>query len=65
MADNVPLGAFCILRRAYETDVSPILALARMEAGGATDPVAAYRETGWRAAKAGERRPSNAGGGIV
>jgi L-rhamnose isomerase/sugar isomerase len=54
-----------VLRRAYETDVAPILAVARMAAGGAADPVAAYRESGWRGRKAAERRPAKAGSGIV
>jgi L-rhamnose isomerase / sugar isomerase len=62
---NDVMMAFQTLRRAYNTDVGPILAMARREAAGAIDPLAAYRETGWRAAKARERRATAAGAGIV
>jgi L-rhamnose isomerase/sugar isomerase len=58
--------AFITLRRAYDTDVGPILAMARYEAGGAIDPIAAYRQSGWRARKAQERKPIPVGqAGIV
>jgi len=58
--------AFNTLRRAYDTDVAPILAMARYEAGGAIDPIAAYRMSGWRARKAQERKPVPVGqAGIV
>ena len=58
--------AFNTVRRAYDTDVAPILAMARYEAGGAIDPIAAYRESGWRARKAQERKPVAVGqAGIV
>jgi L-rhamnose isomerase / sugar isomerase len=62
---NDAMEAFRTLRRAYETDVSPVLALARIEAGGAADPIAAFRESGWRARMAKERRPPKTGSGIV
>ncbi len=62
---NDVMMAFQTLRRAYNVDVAPILAVARREAGGAIDPLAAYRETGWRARMARERRPTAAGAGIV
>ncbi|WP_299652552.1 L-rhamnose catabolism isomerase [uncultured Jannaschia sp.] len=54
------------LKRAFRTDVSPILAMARLEAGAAIDPIAAYRRSGYRA-RVAETRPvaSGAGGGIV
>ena len=54
------------LKRAFTTDVSPILAEARMRQGGALDPIGVYRESGYRLAKAKER-PAVAGGsgGIV
>ncbi|WP_299815575.1 L-rhamnose catabolism isomerase [uncultured Jannaschia sp.] len=54
------------LKRAFRTDVSPILAMARLEAGAAIDPLAAYRRSGYRA-RVAEIRPSasGAGGGIV
>ncbi len=60
------LLALQTLKQAYVTDVSPILAMARVRAGGAVDPVAAYRSSGYRAAKADER-PAVArfGAGIV
>ena len=53
------------LRRAYETDVTPILAMARLKAGGAIDPISAYRASGWRAAKARERALARPGNNIV
>jgi len=62
---NDVMMAFQTLRLAYNTDVAPILAMARRDAGGAVAPIAAYRETGWRARKARERRPTAAGAGIV
>ena len=62
---NDAMMAFQALRRAYRTDVSSILAMARAEAGGAIDTIAAYRESGWRATKARERRASGLGAGIV
>jgi L-rhamnose isomerase/sugar isomerase len=43
------------LKRAFRTDVEPILATARLRAGGAIDPVAAFRASGYRASKAAER----------
>ena len=62
---NDVMMAFQALRRAYNTDVGPILAMARRETGGAVDPIAVYREAGWRARKAQERRPTAAHAGIV
>ncbi len=61
-----PLRALATLKQAYTTDVSPILAMARARAGGAIDPIAAYRASGYRARKA-EERPSTLGvaAGIV
>ncbi len=54
------------LKRAYRTDVEPILAEARRRAGGAIDPIAAYRASGYRQ-KVGKIRPASTGGsgGIV
>ena len=63
--DNDTMMAFQTLRRAYRTDVTPILAMARWEAGGAIDALAAYRATGWRARKAQERKKVSFGAGIV
>ena len=62
---NDTMMAFQALRRAYRTDVAPILAMARVEAGGATDPIAAFRASGWRPQKAQERRAAKLGAGIV
>ncbi|RAZ87470.1 L-rhamnose catabolism isomerase [Mesorhizobium hawassense] len=59
---NDALMATQTLKAAYRTDVEPILAMARLRAGGAIDPVAAYREAGYRAKVAAER-PAVAGGG--
>ncbi len=63
--DNDAMMAFQALRTAYRTDVSPIVAMARLEAGGAIDVLAAYRDSGWRERKAQERRPVGLGAGIV
>lgn len=54
-AENDVLGAHRILKAAYLTDVSPILAEARMRQGGALDPIATYRASGYRAQVARER----------
>ncbi|TYC65166.1 L-rhamnose catabolism isomerase [Stappia sp. BW2] len=63
---NDALMATTTLKTAFRTDVEPILAMARLENGGAIDPVAAYRAAGYRQ-KVAEVRPevSGAGGGIV
>jgi L-rhamnose isomerase/sugar isomerase len=63
---NDPLMALQTLKQAFTTDVSPILATARARAGGAIDPVGAYRSSGYRAEKRAER-PASArlGAGIV
>lgn len=52
---NDALGAHLELKRAFTTDVSPLLAVARMRAGGAIAPIAAYRASSYRARKARER----------
>jgi L-rhamnose isomerase / sugar isomerase len=62
---NDTMMAFQALRRAYNVDVSPILAMARAEAGGAIDVLAAYRASGYRARKAQERKAVGLGAGIV
>jgi len=60
------LRALVILKEAFTTDVSPIVAMARQQAGGAIDPITAYRASGYRQQKA-EERPAQAGvtAGIV
>ena len=49
------LLALSTLKQAFTTDVSPILAVARQRSGGAIDPIATYRASGYRRAKADER----------
>jgi L-rhamnose isomerase / sugar isomerase len=62
---NDTMMAFQALRRAYTIDVAPILAKARLEAGGAIDVLATYRASQWRERKAQERKPVGLGAGIV
>ena len=63
---NDVLMAAQTLKRAFTTDVAPILARARQKAGAAIDPVAAYRSSGYRAACAARRPPtSGSRSGIV
>ncbi|MCV2367240.1 L-rhamnose catabolism isomerase [Roseateles oligotrophus] len=57
---NDVLPAAQALKRAFRTDVSAILAMARARSGGAIDPVACYRTAGYRA-KAAVARPAKAG----
>jgi len=65
-AANDVLMSAQTLKRGFTTDVSPILAQARVSKGGAVDPVAAYRDSGYRA-RCAQSRPGkqNLGGGIV
>jgi L-rhamnose isomerase/sugar isomerase len=65
--DNDVLMAAQALKRAFTTDVQPILVKARLSNGAAIDPIAAYRSSGYRQACAA-KRPSKDGGsgsGIV
>ncbi|WP_062341813.1 L-rhamnose catabolism isomerase [Novosphingobium sp. CCH12-A3] len=62
---NDTMMAFQALRRAYNVDVAPILAKARMEAGGAIDVLEAYRLSQYRGRKAQERKAVGLGAGIV
>ncbi|KXF76339.1 sugar isomerase [Paramesorhizobium deserti] len=64
--ENDALMASETLKRAYRIDVEPILAEARRRAGGAIDPIAAYRASGYRQ-QVGKERPAVKGGsgGIV
>jgi L-rhamnose isomerase / sugar isomerase len=50
-----PLKALAVLKQAFTTDVAPILAMARDRNGGAIDPIAVYRASGYRQRKAEER----------
>lgn len=49
------ITALATLKEAFTTDVSPILAIARERNGGAIDPIAVYRASGYRIEKAKER----------
>jgi len=62
---NDVLMAFRTLRDAYCLDARPIVAMARYEAGGAIDPIAAFRESGWRVAKSSSRKATGRAAGIV
>lgn len=62
---NDAMMAFQALRAAYRVDVSPILAMVRMEKGGAIDPISIYRQSRWRERKAQERKAVGLGAGIV
>jgi L-rhamnose isomerase/sugar isomerase len=63
---NDALMASQTLKRAFTTDVQPILARARLQKGAAIDPVAAYRRSNYRLECANKRPAAqNFGGGIV
>lgn len=62
---NDAILAGAALKAAFRTDVSPILAEARLRAGAALDPVAAYRASGYRARVAAVRPAVGAGGGGI
>jgi L-rhamnose isomerase/sugar isomerase len=59
---NDPMLASETLKAGFRTDVEPILKKARLDDGGAIDPIAAYRASGYRA-KVAEKRPAVARGG--
>jgi len=64
--DNDALMALQALKRAFTTDVDPILGMARARAGGAIDPVATFRSSGYRSSKVKERpAETRATSGIV
>ncbi len=56
------LGAHRVLIEAYETDVRPLLAQVRAEAGLQPDPIAAFRASGYGEKAAHERGLAAAGG---
>jgi L-rhamnose isomerase/sugar isomerase len=62
---NDALMATLTLKRAFTTDVGPVLALARLRAGAAVDPIATYRAAGYRAKAAAARPAVQAGGGGI
>jgi L-rhamnose isomerase len=49
------------LKAAFNTDVEPILAMARYRAGGANDPVGVYRLSDYRHRMADAARPPRGG----
>ncbi len=53
---NDAVMALQTLKRAFTCDVSPVLAMARLRAGGAIDPVGTYRASRYRESRARERR---------
>ncbi len=64
--DNDALMASRLLKAAYETDVSPILAMARIRKNGAIDPLGCYRAGDYRKALTPKRPPvASSGSGIV
>ncbi|MCB8837193.1 L-rhamnose catabolism isomerase [Aurantimonas sp. VKM B-3413] len=64
--ENDAIMASECLKQAFRTDVTPILARARLLDGGAIDPIAAYRASGYRNKVAAERPATKgSGGGIV
>jgi L-rhamnose isomerase / sugar isomerase len=62
---NDVLMAAQTLKAAFHTDVTPLLQKIRMQAGGAVDPVAAYRASGYRASVAAVRPATGPSSGIV
>jgi L-rhamnose isomerase / sugar isomerase len=55
---NDALMASNTMKAAFNLDVSPILAVAREKSGGAIDPIACYRASGYRR-EAARQRPSS------
>ncbi|NPD67783.1 L-rhamnose catabolism isomerase [Lichenicola cladoniae] len=62
---NDPMMANQELKRAFTTDVAPILAMARAREGAAIEPLAAYRASGYRQACIARRPVRTAGGGGI
>ena len=62
---NDALMASETLKAGFRADVGPILARARADAGGAIDPIAAYRESRYRAKVAVERPVARGSGGGI
>lgn len=64
--DNDALMAHKTLKAAYTLDVEPLMAMARSRQGGAIDPIAVYRASGYRQHKHEERpQKTSFGSGIV
>lgn len=49
------LGAYAVIRDAFETDVRPLTARAREELGGVADPLAEFAKSGYHARAVAER----------
>jgi L-rhamnose isomerase/sugar isomerase len=62
---NDAMMANQVLKRAFTTDVAPILATARSRKGAAIDPLSAYRASGYRAMCAAKRPVRKGGGGGI
>jgi L-rhamnose isomerase / sugar isomerase len=63
---NDAVMALAALKAAFVTDVSPVLAMARRREGGAVDPIATYRASGYRSRVAAARSQGGGrGAGIV
>ncbi|AJQ96586.1 L-rhamnose catabolism isomerase [Gynuella sunshinyii] len=65
--NNDPLMAQATLKAAYNLDVEPILQMARMQSGGAIDPIACYRASAYRQ-QCARQRPTDkhaTGSGII
>jgi L-rhamnose isomerase/sugar isomerase len=58
------LAAHQILTDAFRTDVRPLLAQVREEIGVPTDPIAAYRASGYEQKIANERGVKSSSGGF-
>ena len=63
--NNDAIMATETLKKAFRTDVEPILAMARLERGGAINPIGAYRASNYRAKVAAERPAVKSGGGGI
>jgi len=59
---NDVISAEMTLKQAYETDVRPILAMARARGGSPIDPLAVFRQSRYRQEKAREREARSIGG---
>ena len=64
--ENDVIMAHNTIKAAYNSDVSSILAMARLKSGGAIDPIATYREAKYKQTIESDRPASGAAGsGIV
>jgi len=65
-AARVGVDGKAVIKDAFTTDVTPLVAMARRARGGAADPVAVYRAGRYRDLMAKERpAPQRRGAGIV